>query len=420
MKTSLPLFVTYGGGHVEIVLRLWHKMRQRHGIEAQILGLTSSAKVLRAQGIPFKQCLDYITPDGPYHAAMAIGKTVVGDSWDTSSPVEYDESCAYHGVSMIDLTHQLGETAATELYREKGRNGFWPTGFLQHLIETEAPSLTITTCNARMEGASVVASKAASVPSLRIDDLLGYTLLGLDAVDKTVDKKVDPDKLPDQMVVLNNSINDILVGSGVPARRIHALGQPVLSETPQNLADAELDPEMAAHVAGGGRAIAYFPTSEIFETSMPLVFQLARKYPDLLIVTKFHPSTRESEITKFLEDKPDNVTFRFSRDVFSILHSAEYIITESTTVLLTALFGQVKCVFLHFSDLQNFPQASEHPNCVTIHDTDKFMDSVAAFEAEILSNSAETSIPETNLFYNPANASERIVDLIKTLATQPK
>ena len=109
-RRSRLLFVTYGGGHIDIVVRLLPWLDRLEDVEVRILALTTAAPRLEQTEWKFKRCIDYLPLSG-YEKAMEIGRELSqnlvgvtsGGKWDDSLGISFEETCAYLGVSMVDL-----------------------------------------------------------------------------------------------------------------------------------------------------------------------------------------------------------------------------------------------------------------------------------------------------------------------------
>ncbi len=408
----LPIFVTYGGGHVQIVVRLWRALAERHGIEAVVLGLTTAQKVLAAHDIPHLTCLGCIHDDPTYADAFRVGRPLVEGSWSDSAPISFEESCAYHGISMLDLMADSGEAEAHDRFAREGRAAFFPTRFMRGLLDRTRPGLTITTCNVRMEGASVAASGALGVPSMRVDDLFGYTVLGRDALEPDVIAP-PPETLPDHIVVLNRFVGSRMTDAGVPEDRIHPLGQPALSATADEMALLPGDPELDRH---NGPKASFFPAPLSLDLSLPVINEAARLRPDALFVVKFHPSTQTVELEPFDAVRPRNVVYRLSGDVLNLIKSSDLVITDSTTVTLSALFSGHEMLFLEFDPGRGpMYDLGQHPAANIASDPADAVQQITRRLASTGDTGSALELPLDHMFHNPASASGNIARLIMDL-----
>jgi hypothetical protein len=408
--TGPPLFISYGGGHSQIALRLWQALRDRHGIRARVLALTMSAPDFAAAGIPVLRVGDFLT--GRYADAAATGAGIIGDTWSPDSPVSHAESCAYHGVSMLDLIDTLGEDEARARFEARGRAAFWPVRFLTHVLSSLHPAVTITTCHARMEGASVHAARLLGIPSLRVDDLFGYTVLGPGALDQPT-PAADPGELPDHIVVLNRAVARLLTGGGVPPQRLYPLGQPVFSDLTRRLGQVRPDPAVADWAADGRRFAAIFPRPEDSAAEIGLAARLLLARPGSAAAVKLHPTVRKGSV-----DDPGlpNLRILDAGDVLAAARHASVSIAGSTTVSLTlALAGLPLVVPMMRADRVNLP-FDQSPATRIVRDDGAWIAAAADF-LDRRPAPMHAATRAGDLFENPPGAANAIADLIATLAS---
>jgi hypothetical protein len=126
------------------VLALLPRLRAQ-GVPATVLALSTAVSGLRRAGEPCRTPLDYL-PLAGYEQAMALGAELSAPLWDASSQVTWDDSCAYLGLTMLDLIGACGDAEAWRRYEELGRQAFCPTRFPTHVLAQENPGLVVTTC----------------------------------------------------------------------------------------------------------------------------------------------------------------------------------------------------------------------------------------------------------------------------------
>ena len=212
------LFVSYGGGHVEMCLPVMRALRALvPGCEARILALTTAAGVARRAGEQPLGFRDFCT--GPDAArARAYGERLLGDQQHPD--VDREESLAYLGLNFLEWVQALGEEGAWERWRAQGRQAFRPVQLMARILGELRPDVVVATNSPRSEQAVVEAAHALGIPTLSMVDL--FALPG----DPFRERKVHADRI----TVLSEGTRRNLVASGVDAQRIVVTGNPAFDE----------------------------------------------------------------------------------------------------------------------------------------------------------------------------------------------
>jgi hypothetical protein len=208
------LFVSYGGGHVEMCLPVMRALRALvPGCDARILALTTAAGVARRAG---EQPLGYadFLQGGDAAQALAYGERLLGDQQHPD--VAREESLAYLGLNFLEWVQDLGEQGAWERWRERGRQGFRPVRFMERVLTQLRPDVVIATNSPRTEQAAIEAASALGIPTLSMVDL--FALPG----DPYRERRVPADRI----TVLSEATRANLVQAGIDAARILVTGNP--------------------------------------------------------------------------------------------------------------------------------------------------------------------------------------------------
>ena len=195
------LFVTYGGGHVGMVLPVIHELeRLLPGVNCPLMALTTGHLKARAvrPTLGYKDFLHLVDAN----AARAWGERL--SEGNTSPDVPTDETIAYLGINYLELIAQHGEAGAAEIYREQGRYGFRPLRFMQRVIETLQPDAVVATNSPRSEQAALESARALGIPTVGMVDLFG-----LDS-----DTFVMRETKPDWTCVISDLVRDRLLARG--------------------------------------------------------------------------------------------------------------------------------------------------------------------------------------------------------------
>jgi len=413
--TTGVLFVTYGAGHVDIVLSLLPRL-QALGVPYKVLALTTAPARLRAAGYACTTPGDYLPVNG-YEHAFKLGAELSTALWDSGSPLSWEESCAYLGISMVDLIAQYGDAGAWNLYREKGRKAFCPTRFLSLVLSAEQPSVVVTTCHVRMERAAVLAARQLGCPSVLVEDLFGYSLLGEVGVDS--EPMLLPRKLwPDAVVVLNRQVKQRLVEAGFPADAVHPFGQPVFSDWLVKLQAAQ-PCDALADWRIEGRAVLTYAAPGCFEVLLrhsSVLSQIAGRHPEWGLAIKLHPSVGLRSYLEAVGELPQNLrVLPAGQDILPVIQSSDLVIVFSSSVGLLALFaGKPLLVFDDSGEPQVMPYCSTGAAVAasTLSELER------AIDQQLVATSVRGEQMQSSWFENPPEASERIAAWLQTFVKQ--
>jgi hypothetical protein len=229
------LFVTYGGGHVEMCLPVLRALRALvPDCEVQILALTTAAGVARRAGEQPLGFRDFCHgSDG--ERAIAYGAQLVGDQQHPD--VAREESLAYLGLNFLEWVQELGEAGAWQRWREQGRQGFRPVRLFQRILAQLRPDVVVATNSPRSEQAALEAAQALGIATLSMVDL--FALPG----DPYRKRSVHADRI----AVLSEATRRNLLAAGVPSDRIVVTGNPAFDGLTGDEANAAADRFRAEH-----------------------------------------------------------------------------------------------------------------------------------------------------------------------------
>ena len=340
-RSPRVLFVTYGGGHVGMVLPVIRALEaQLPGVDCQLMALTTGHRKASAvrPTLGYRNFLQLVDAD----AASAWGLRL--SEGNTSPDVPTDETIAYLGINYLDLIAQHGEAGAAHMYREQGRYGFHPGHFLGRVIDELKPDAVVATNSPRSEQAALEAAHERGIPSVGMVDLFG-----LDS-----DTYVMRETKPDWTCVISDVVRQRLLARGFPADGVMVTGNPAF--------DGLLSAEAAAQARQwvtrlgwqGLRTVLWAGHKEFtrengqtdksghdfaLEVEVKLR-QLVRQRPDLALIVRYHPS--EWHTFPRLVDEP---RVHFSVPSIDPIHSAilasEVVVVQNSTVgLESAVAGR--------------------------------------------------------------------------------
>ena len=170
-KKQTILFVTYGGGHVKMVIPIIKELQNKHHeYNIEVLGLPSSLNVLRSSNIKcfgFDKYIDYLKDKD----AIEWGNELAANNHSKNLGILLHESVAYLGLCYKDLVVRLGKKNAKKEFQKKGRNAFFPLTVMKRIIDDISPNLVITTNSPRSEAAAIEIANSYSIETLAMTDL---------------------------------------------------------------------------------------------------------------------------------------------------------------------------------------------------------------------------------------------------------
>lgn len=229
MASNPILLATYGGGHVNVVIPVYHELVRR-GLAVRMLGLTMAQDKLRQAGIPFLGITDFLEPaDEP---ALALGERMVR-SMEPNPLVPHAETVAYMGLSYQELIDDHGAERAAQLYESAGRQCFLPRKLARRILAALSPSQVVTTNSPRMEHALLLEADAAGTPSYCVSDFWafdrgvgpGYGDVVFVPFDANKQRLVAAGRRPEEVVVSGAPSLDYLAEKDAVASRNHVRSQ---------------------------------------------------------------------------------------------------------------------------------------------------------------------------------------------------
>lgn len=207
------LFVTYGGGHVSMVVPVALACRGLVLDDVHVLALTSAAHASRAAGLRTWQFRDFVTPDDAQ--ALAWGDELAG-TLEPGGTVEPAETRAYLGLSFAEMVQDMGEAAARERYRAFGRHQFLPVRVLERILRRLAPDVVVITNSPRAEWAAGIAARRLGIPALCINSMF--------AIDEIA--WLGQPGFCDRLCVLNEEVRQRFIAAGRAPGEVVVTGNP--------------------------------------------------------------------------------------------------------------------------------------------------------------------------------------------------
>jgi hypothetical protein len=224
MPNRKIVFVTYGGGHVNMLVPVIKELQKRLDLDLVVMGLTTAKAVLESNDISCIGFKDLLKDNNDY--AREWGEKLVNRD-AVHNLVSYEESIAYMGLSYVEMEHRLGAESANNSYKEKGRAAFLPINVLEEFLHDVKPDLVVTTISPRAEEAAVYASRNIGVPCICLVDLFAIPSL----------KRASQLSYADRVCVISDDVKNLMVSFGRDAQSIVVTGNPAFDK----LRDSEIN-----------------------------------------------------------------------------------------------------------------------------------------------------------------------------------
>ncbi len=341
------LFVTYGGGHAQMVTPVAQAIGAR--ADCRILALPSAIAHVQASGLPMMTFKDLLDP-AIDKDALKWGHELAEVHHSDHSGIEYADSAAYLGLSFADLVDKHGLQDARQRVADKGRHAFHPTSVLARAMDQVRPDMVVATSSPRAEAAALEVARARGIASLALIDLFsgvtGYTIPATDAT------------------FLTDLAARICVDLGVldlGRTRVHVLGNPAFDRLlnyrfdPKDgwirtqlpwLADDRplvLHADMPAWLDSESGMTHTKSKAEIW-AEMELVYKACQEIGANYAVRP-HPSQPPELFNQFVS-KRDHAGVAAKPPLHPLLMCADAVVARSTTVALEAVYLKRRVVQL--------------------------------------------------------------------------
>lgn len=328
------LFVTYGGGHVSMVIPVAQRLLQEGKVSVLVLALTTSAGAVREAGLPVLQVKDFVTASD--NAAMAWGAELAAEL-PKSPLVDDNESFAYLGLSFADLVEAHGLAEARKLYAQYGRHCFLPVQMMRRILSRVDPDLVVMTNSPRAEQAAGLAAASLRIPALCINSLF--------AIDEI--QWIGQRGFCQKVCVLNNAVKNKLLKSGRKESEIAVTGNPSFDALTLPKV-TEAGARLRADLPSGSLQILLWasqaeptahPTApgKIGDPALPetILWQLlawAEKEPGRHVLLRPHPNESLTEVVHPRATWCGSPKY----DIGALLHASDLVVTMTSTVAVQA------------------------------------------------------------------------------------
>lgn len=217
------LFVSYGGGHINIINEVIKEIIKYKNIDFKVLALTTAydKSVSLFSNKYIKKISDYkdlFKKD--IEKINYYGSLILEDNYNASSGISKEDTLIYLGLSMFELVQTHGEQKAFDLYNKKKRQAFLPIKTMKKILEYEGISLVVTTTSPRFEEASLIAANELGIETIQILDLFG---------------ELYPLPRANHIICMNSYISESLKRQGLIKNKYYHFGQPAIEKTVKNI-----------------------------------------------------------------------------------------------------------------------------------------------------------------------------------------
>lgn len=407
------LLVTYGGGHVAMMVPVIHELQKRGNCRTTVLGLTTAGPRLQQEAIPFLGFADLVEPYDD--DALEKGRQLAAENHTQGTGIPFAETVAYLGLSYADLVERCGIDGAEREYSERKRQAFLPLGPLKRLMSRIQPDLVVATSSPRAERAAIMAAQSMRIPAVSIIDLFGREWDFLFEAGYA-----------DRVLVMSETVREDFIGRGRHPEEIVVTGNPSFDRlvSPTITREARhwrdsVDPRRDKKV------VLWTATSILADRDRKQIIhdlgQLAAKRPDLAIVYRPHPNS----VADF-SDLPRGVLPGNNKQdcAAQIAGSDVVLVTVSTTGIEAALLDKpvIKMSFIN-SDYRIFDESYPRYDAMAPYETMKIahqVEQTEQLEAAIDAATSETPIASQlrqarQRLPSAGGAAERVVDALETV-----
>lgn len=330
-------FVTYGGGHVAMLLPVIREAIENNN-DVIVLGLTTARDILSQNGIDsigFSDLWSFSDFDARKFVAELLANHPVGNM------IPQAESEAYLSISFGDLVCEIGLEAARRRYSQLGRHAFLPINFMKRVLNHFNPDIVITTNSPRTEQAAIIAAGLLGIPSVCAIDLFAFQEV----------KWIGQPGYATRVCVLNESVRSMLVAHGRKPGEVIVTGNPAFDQlAAPETAKAGTQLRHARGWDDGKKTVLWasqieperHPFNDLSgDPSLPRRVErhlrdIVASDEDLRLVVRYHPSER------VVFEPGVRVDFSpVSEPISTLLHAVDaVVVTASTVGLEAALAGR--------------------------------------------------------------------------------
>ena len=167
------LLVSYGGGHIAIISRLYEFLLSRNH-SVKILPLTTATIFCESKKYDYLKINDFVDYNLLNDKEFQFIKKISYENHNEDIGLDYAHTKAYYTIGLYPLIKKYGINKTKKLYLKNKRLCFSYIDFAEKMIKKIKPELVITTNVPRMELSFRQAAFKSNIRVFSIDDLDGY------------------------------------------------------------------------------------------------------------------------------------------------------------------------------------------------------------------------------------------------------
>ena len=343
------LFVSYGGGHIEMCLPVMRALRKiKPDFTLDIIALTTAYKVAQIAGESALGYLNFVDQVN-FEQAKRYGELIIDGVQHPT--VCSNESIAYLGINFLEWVNDEGFDNAFERWKKVGRGGFFPLSFFKKILIEMRPDVVVTTNSPRSEHAAIEAAVTLGIPTVTMVDL--FALKNDPFIRRSI--------YADRITVLTQSTKSNLVHSGVDSDRIVVTGNPAFDALTSFEAFEEAERWkqrkgwVGKHIVmwAGHKELEDLNGIDFTDTSFGQEVQnqlvnWVKSRSDICLIIRYHPN----EWQDFQPPSPDGRVHwsdPSNEQLLPVLLNAQQVVVQSSTVGVQAYTIGKRVIGLGFS-----------------------------------------------------------------------
>ena len=176
------LFVSHGGGHINVILPIYKKCK-KNGFHADLVAVTGAKLVAESQNIKSLGFIDFVE-EKDKEKFRKFGEKIIDENHDQNSGIDRKESIYYLGINWSENLERYGEEKTKRHYKKIKRHSFLPINFFEKIIQKNNYNLVITSNAPQSERAALIAANRLNIKSIRIEDLFFDDIIQVDLKEK--------------------------------------------------------------------------------------------------------------------------------------------------------------------------------------------------------------------------------------------
>lgn len=313
------LFVTYGGGHVEIVISLYKELKKKYDVN--VIALTNSKSRLSDENIPYDNLTTMLDNNTKLDVLNLGYELYKNSNFENSLSVE--DSAEYLGFIYYDMFKNNGLNYTIEQFKIHGRKICDSELLTNNILKEYNPDVLITTTNVRVEKEFTKVANSLYIPTIRIIGLFGDTIFDTEAK---------------YNFVINDEVKNTLITNGIK-EKIIVTGQPffntVINQNTKNSKTFD---------------ISYFTQKiKYIDDYMNDFIEFATQNKNLKFAIKFHPSHQDDRKIGII-NKHNNITIWNDTSIELIKNSNLTLTHYSTCAVEAALLNVPVYLWKYYFD----------------------------------------------------------------------